>query len=132
MGRILALNPPFNGMSAIVNVAGRVGPREQNNPDDVRVVQRLLQMCSRGQAFSTSAGVAQVTGHFDAVTGFWIFNVQERIRATMVPSQIVDGIVSPAHGARYGGGIWTIVMLNSVAKANSPGDYSTYLAQSAT
>src|SRR5512141_1358895 len=76
MGRLLTLNPPYNGMSAIVNVLGRVGPGEQNNPDDVRVVQRLLQMASRGKAFAGSIGVPQTTGRFDAVTGFWIFDVQ--------------------------------------------------------
>lgn len=131
MARILALNPPYDGMSMIVNVLGRVGSREPNNPDDVRVVQRLLQMCSRGKTFSSSVGVAQPTGHFDAVTGFWIFWVQERTRALISRSQIVDGVVSPAHGAQYapGGGIWTIVMLNENAKLNSPAEYAAYLAE---
>jgi hypothetical protein len=129
MARILALNPPYNGMSTIVNVLGRVGSREQNSPDDVRVVQRLLQMCSRGQAFSSSVGAAQPTGHFDAVTGFWIFWVQDRVRALISHSQIVDGVVSPAHGTHYspGGGIWTIVQLNESAKSNSATDYAAYL-----
>jgi len=118
-------------MSMIVNVLGRVGSREPNNPDDVRVVQRLLQMCSRGKAFSSSVGAAQPTGHFDAVTGFWIFWVQERTRALISHSQIVDGVVSPAHGTHYapGGGIWTIVMLNENAKLNSPAEYAAYLAE---
>ena len=46
-------------------------------------------------------------------------------------SQIVDGIVSPAHGTHYGpgGGIWTIVMLNDQAKVHSPGEYAAYLAE---
>ena len=66
MGRMLALNPPYNGMSMIVNVLGRVGPSEPNNPADVRVVQRLLQMASRGGAFSAQVGAAQPTGHFDS------------------------------------------------------------------
>jgi hypothetical protein len=129
MGRILALNPPYNGMSAIVNVLGRVGPGEQNSPDDVRVVQRLLQMCSRGKAFAGSIGVPQATGHFDAATGFWIFYVQSSFKR-----QVVDGVVSPAHGAHYapGGGIWTIVIFNDYAKSNCPADYATFLAQSTT
>jgi hypothetical protein len=129
MGRILALNPPFEGMSMIVNVLGRVGPREANNPDDVRVVQRLLQMCSRGQAFAGSIGVPQPTGHFDAVTGFWIYQVQNSAEG-----RIVDGVVSPAHGAHYapGGGIWTIVIFNAFAKRNSPAEYATFVAQSTT
>lgn len=132
MGRILALNPPYNGMSMIVNVLGRVGPSEPNNSADVLVVQRLLQMASRGGAFSAKVGAAQPTGHFDSVTGFWIFWVQDRVRAMITRSQIVDGIVSPAHGTRYspGGGIWTIVMLNDQAKMHSPAEYAAYLAQS--
>ena len=131
MVRTLALNPPYNGMSTIVNVLARVGPREANQPDDVRVVQRLLQMCSRGQAFSANVGVAQPTGHFDAVTGFWIFHVQNRIKQQIAPSQIVDGVVSPAHGTHYapGGGIWTIVMLNDTAKFNSPTEYAAFLTE---
>ena len=126
MARKLALNPPYNGMSTIVNVLGRVGPGEPNNPDDVRVVQRLLQMCSRGKAFAGSIGVPQPTGHFDAATGFWIFYVQSSFKR-----QVVDGVVSPAHGTHYapGGGIWTIVQLNESAKSNSPAEYAAYLAE---
>jgi hypothetical protein len=129
MGRILALNPPYDGMSTIVNVLGRVGPGESNNPDDVRVVQSLLQLCARGKAFAGSIGVPQATGHFDAATGFWIFYVQSSFK-----HQIVDGIVSPAHGTHYspGGGIWTIVLFNDFAKSNSPAEYAALLARSTT
>jgi hypothetical protein len=129
MGRILALNPPYNGMSSIVNVLGRVGPGEPNNPDDVRVVQRLLQLASRGGAAAISFGVPQVTGHFDATTGFWIYQTQNFFRG-----QKVDGVVSPAHGAHYapGGGVWTIVLFNEYAKMYSPAEYATFLAQSTT
>jgi hypothetical protein len=132
MARILVLNPPFEGMSTIVNVLGRVGPKEPNNPDDVRVVQRLLQMGSRGAGFATSMGVPQPTGRFDAVTGFWIFYAQNIFKARH--GEIVDGVVSPAHGAHYapGGGIWTIVIFNFFAKQSSPADYATFLAQSST
>ena len=131
MARLLALNPPYNGMSMIVNVQARVGPTEQNNSDDVLVVQRLLQMASRGGAFSAKVGAAHPTGQYDSVTGFWIFWVQDRVKAMIVRSQIVDGIVSPAHGAHYapGGGIWTIVVLNDQAKLHSPQEYAAYLAQ---
>jgi hypothetical protein len=131
MARMLALNPPYNGMSMIVNVQGRVGPVEPNNSDDVRVVQRLLQMSSRGGAFSSKVGAATPTGHFDSVTGFWIFWVQDRVKAMFTKSQIVDGIVSPAHGAHYapGGGIWTIVVLNEQAKLHAPAEYAAYLTE---
>ena len=129
MARILALNPPYNGMSTIVNVLGRVGPGEANNPDDVRVVQRLMQMGARGKAAATSFGTPQVTGHFDAVTGFWIYRIQHLLK-----NRTVDGVVSPAHGSQYaaGGSIWTIVVLNDLAKGDSPQDYASFLAQSTT
>ena len=129
MARILALNPPYSGMSTIVNVLGRVGPGEPNNPDDVRVVQRLMQMGGSGRAAAASIGVPQVTGHFDAATGFWIYRIQQ-----IAKNRTVDGVVSPAHGAQYaaGGSIWTIVILNDFAKSDSPQDYATFLAQSTT
>lgn len=129
MGRILVLNSPFEGLSAIVNVLARVGSGEANNPDDVRVVQRLLQLASRGGSPAKSLGVPQPTGHFDAVTGFWIYHTQN-----WYPRQKVDGVVSPAHGAHYapGGGVWTIVLFNVFAKKYSPADYATFLAQSTT
>jgi hypothetical protein len=118
-------------MSMIVNVQGRVGPVEANNADDVRVVQRLLQMSSRGGAFSSRVGAATPTGHYDSVTGFWIFWVQDRVKSMFTKSQIVDGIVSPAHGAHYapGGGIWTIVVLNEQAKIHAPAEYAAYLTE---
>jgi hypothetical protein len=129
MARILTLNPPYNGMSAIVNVLGRVGPGEPNNPDDVKVVQRLLQLASRGGGPATSLGIPQPTGRFDAVTGFWIYFTQGFFKG-----QTVDGVVSPARGAHYapGGGIWTIVLFNEFAKRYSAAEYATFLAQSAT
>jgi hypothetical protein len=129
MGRILTLNPPYNGMSAIVNVLARVGPGETNNTEDVKVVQRLMQMGARGKAPAASIGVPQVTGHFDAATGFWIYHAQRLYR-----NLTVDGIVSPAHGAHYapGGSIWAIVIFNDIAKSTCPQDYAAFMAQSAT
>jgi hypothetical protein len=129
MARILALNPPYSGMSTIVNVLNRVGPGEPNNPDDVRVVQRLMQMGGRGKAAAASIGLPQVTGHFDAATGFWIYRIQH-----LYKNRTVDGVVSPAQGTQYapGGSIWAIVILNDLAKGDSPQDYATFLAQSST
>ncbi len=116
-------------MSAIVNVLGRVGAGEQNNPDDVRVVQRLMELGSRGKPFAGSIGLPQPNGHFDAVTGFWIYRSQQTLNV-----RVVDGIVSPARGAHYAptGGLWTIIILNYYAKDNCPADYAALLAQSAT
>jgi hypothetical protein len=130
MGRILALNPPYQGLSTIVNVLARVGPTETNTSDDVRVVQRLLQMCARGSNIGARIGMPQPTGNFDAATGFWIFYTQAGQRRGV----IVDGIVSPAHGAHYapGGGVWTIVIFNYLAKNASPQEYAALVAESST
>jgi hypothetical protein len=118
-------------MSTIVNVLGRVGPNEPNSANDVRVVQQLLQMAARGSAIA-GLGLPQPTGRFDAATGFWIFYMQ-KFRKTRHPVQIVDGVVSPAHGFGYNpaGGIWTIVLFNFWAKEKSPAEYATFLANAA-
>jgi hypothetical protein len=115
-------------MSAIVNVLGRVGPNEPNNADDVRVVQQLLQMGARGSTIA-GLGLPQPTGRFDAATGFWIFYMQN-FRQARHAAQVVDGVVSPAHGFGYSpaGGVWTIVLFNFFAKDHSPVEYAAFLA----
>jgi hypothetical protein len=129
MGRILALNPPFQGLSSIVNVLQKVGPRETNSPDDVKVVQQLLQMASKGQAFATSVGVPATTGRFDAATGFWIFFVQSSLSKHGLSGEVVDGIVSPARGSHYGpSGVWTIVLFNQFANLHDPAGYQRFVA----
>jgi len=74
MSRTLTLNPPFQGLSTIVNVLKRVGPTEINDPSDVKVVQALIRMHT--SAFAKKVGVPQVTGNFDAATGFYIYDTQ--------------------------------------------------------
>lgn len=127
MSRILTLNPPVDGLSTIVNVLKRVGPNEDNDSADVRVVQRLIQMAGKGGSARTkSIGLPSVTGHFDAATGFWIYHLQAFQKK---PGQIVDGVVSPAHGAAYGPHLyWAIVLLNDVAKRASPAEYQSFVA----
>jgi len=88
MGRILALNPAFRGMSTIVNVLDKVGPRERNNGDDVRVVQQLLQIYGGAKSLP-GIGMPRVTGSFDASTGFWIFEFQAYYHKQL-QGQIVD------------------------------------------
>jgi hypothetical protein len=129
MSRILPLNPPFEGLSAIVNVLQKVGPNETNNTDDVRVVQELLQMCAKGaDPVKASIGFPKVTGHFDAATGFWVFHTQNKHRKTR-PNQIVDGVVSPAHGVTYAAGAaWTIVAFNYIASLQDPINYAKFVA----
>jgi hypothetical protein len=129
MSRILALNPPYEGLSTIVNVLKRVGPGEANDTADVRVVQRLIQMGARSASAETrSVGFPSVTGRYDAMTGFWIYHLQAFSKRSN-PLRIVDGIVSPAHGASYASNThWTIVLLNKYAKDHSPSEFSAFLA----
>ena len=127
MSRILALNPALEGMSTIVNVLKRVGPGEANDAADVRVVQRLIQMAAKGSASGMKVGVPSVTGQYDAMTGFWIYHLQ-RVQKPLHPLQIIDGIVSPAHGADYASNTrWTIVLLNLFAKQHSPSEFSAFV-----
>jgi hypothetical protein len=123
------LNPPFHGVSAIVNVLKRVGPNEANDAADVRVVQRLIQMGAKGSSAAVrSIGLPSVTGSYDATTGFWIYHVQ-KVQKVRHPLQIIDGIVSPAHGASYASNThWAIVLLNALAKDHSPSDFSAFVS----
>jgi hypothetical protein len=118
MGRILNLKPPYQGLSRIVNVLAPVGFDEQNDPDDVRVVQNLLHAITLTKRFTQGIGIPQVTGRFDALTGFWIYTYQV---LTQGGNGEVDGTVSPAQGGAYHGGIpWFIVRLNAHAHAAQP------------
>ncbi len=127
MSRILVLNPPFHGVSTIVNVLKRVGPGEANDAADVRVVQRLIQLAGKGTASGVKIGLPTVTGTYDAATGFWIYHVQ-RVQKRSHPLQIVNGIVSPAHGSAYASNThWAIVLLNALAKDTSPSEYSAFV-----
>jgi len=127
MSRILPLNPPFHGLSTIVNVLKRVGPSEVNDSSDVRVVQRLIQLAGKGSGSGVKIGLPSVTGSYDAATGFWIYHVQ-RVQKRSHPLQIIDGIVSPAHGASYASNThWAIVLLNALAKDSSPSEYSAFV-----
>jgi hypothetical protein len=127
MARILALNPPFQGLTSIVNVLHRVGPQEFNDPTDVKIVQALLRM--HNSPFANKVGVPQMTGNYDAVTGFFIYDTQYFLKTKGGhQSVIVDGIVSPAQGGTYSAGApWTIVLLNLQAKRDNPADYAAFL-----
>ncbi len=118
MGRILKLKTPYQGLTRIVNVLAPVGFEEQNNPDDIRVVQNLLHAITLPKRFTQGIGIPQVTGRFDALTGFWIYTYQV---LTQGGNGEVDGIVSPAQGGAYHGGTpWFIVRLNAHAHAVQP------------
>src|SRR5215468_10541065 len=124
---ILALNPPFHGLTSIVNVVDRVGPSETNGNADVRVVQRLIQMGARSSASAVKIGLPAASGSYDAATGFWIYHVQF-IQKVRHPLQIIDGIVSPAHGASYAPNThWAIVLFDALAKDNNGGEYAAFV-----
>jgi hypothetical protein len=132
MSRILELNPPFLGLSTIVNVLDHVGPSETNDTSDVKVVQTLLRMVKGN--FAKQVGLPQVTGSYEAVTGFWIYDTQNFIKTKRGhPNMVVDGIVSPAHAAFYNPGApWTIVLFNSFAQKDSPGEYAAFVSQASS
>ena len=92
-----------------------VGTKQTNNLDDVKVVQKLLQLCSKGSEFASEIGLPAISGKFDAATGFWIYRFQDLDRRKM-PSNVIDGTISPARGGSYGGGTWTIISMNFFAK----------------
>jgi len=128
MSRVLTLNPPFHGLSIIVNVLKPVGPSELNDTTDVRVVQRLIRMAGKGSAAGVKIGLPSVTGSYDAATGFWIYHVQ-RVQRRSHPLQIIDGIVSPAHGSSYASNThWAIVLLNALAKDTSPSEFNAFVS----
>jgi len=128
MSRILSLNPPFQGLSTIVNVLKCVGPGEVNEAADVRVVQRLIQIAGRTSPAEVKIFLPSVTGRFDAATGFWIFYVQRMLKG-IHPLQIIDGVVSPARGACYASNTsWAIVLLNLSARDRNPSEYSAFVS----
>jgi len=129
MSRTLTLNPPFQGLSTIVNVLKRVGPTEINDPSDVKVVQALIRMHT--SAFAKKVGVPQVTGNFDAGTGFYIYDTQYFLKTKAGhQSVVVDGVISPAMGASYSAGApWTIVLLNYQAQKSNPAEYAAFVSK---
>ena len=129
MSRTLTLNPPFQGLSSIVNVVTRVGPTEPNDPSDVKVVQALIRMHT--SAFSKKVGVPQVTGNYDAATGFYIYDTQYFLKTKAGHhGVVVDGIVSPALGGSYSAGApWTIVLLNFQAQKSNPTEYAAFVSK---
>jgi hypothetical protein len=128
MSRILTINPPFRGLTAAVNVLAHVGTKQANNLDDVKVVQKLLQLCSKGSEFAAEIGLPAISGRFDAATGFWIYRFQD-IDRRKSPSTVIDGIVSPARGGSYGGGTWTIISMNLFAKEKDPQGFANFVAK---
>lgn len=120
MAHVAKLPQPEGGMNEFLAVSGKVGGDRDcpNKYSDVQAVQRLLALIVRGTS-GEDLGVPPATGRFDALTGFHIFNIQNWVRKSR-QGTIVDGCVSPARGVSYGGGgIYSILHLNAMARANN-------------
>ncbi|MBL8179171.1 MAG: hypothetical protein JNK48_31130 [Bryobacterales bacterium] len=109
----LRFNQPNQGLNFIYNVSAHVGDARTcpNLSDDVQLVQFFIKELI--PKFDPGGGrkikeLPRVNGQFDAVTGFWIYNVQSSNEDVVQ----VDGIVSPAKGVMYGVKAWTIAGLN--------------------
>jgi hypothetical protein len=115
---VIRLSRPFEGLVNLVNVSSPVGPGQPNTAEDVKVVQNLLHGVALARSGRVGLPAPQITGHFDASTGFWIFYLQSALRAG--GAGVIDGIVSPARGgAHFGGTPFFIAHLNDAAnKAN--------------
>jgi hypothetical protein len=108
-------------MTRILNVDRRVGPKTDcpNDPGDVEAVQRLIAIAAGDFAAQRGYPVPPPNGRFDPATGFFIYHLQAKVSAGGSNNSIVDGVVSPARGVIYGGGVWTIVHFNGIAFAQS-------------
>ena len=117
----------LQGQSSIINVLQHVGPNQPNYLDDVKVVQELIQLVAKGSEGVAAIGVPNVTGRFDACTGFWIYHAQYVHKKRGHSHQVIDGIVSPAHGTTYApGATWTIMAFNSLAWKADPRGYAQF------
>ena len=98
--QLLELIPPYRGsageVSLILNVSDRVGLGQVNKRHDVWTVQILMWYASSHTGADMKFGLPQLNGLFDAVTGLWIFHIQNLLKNRYgVRHQVVDGIVSP-------------------------------------
>ena len=129
--QLLELIPPHRGpageVSLILNVSDRVGLGQVNKRHDVWTVQILMWYASSHKGADMKFGLPQLNGLFDAVTGLWIFHIQNLLKNRYgVRHQVVDGIVSPAHGSAFAhGAAWTIVILNALARKTDPGSHQS-------
>jgi hypothetical protein len=120
-----------DGLPFIWNISQHVGCYQcPNLPTDVELVQFML----KGLVDAGQLGHEGVTGlrtpplatggSFNAVLGFWIFYLQTGGKS----SATVDGIMSPAKGTSYGGGVWAITKLNHVYKECFPAQWANLSA----
>src|SRR5438128_1479652 len=109
------LSTPLEGMTHIWNVSQHVGWEKTNPnlPTDVELCQFFIRELLKGGFTGKRANAAahrpevKKTGIFDAVLGFWIFELQG------APGAVADGVISPANGFTYDHAHgWLITQLN--------------------
>src|ERR1700722_3802281 len=111
---VVKLKGQFFDIDKFLNVDQKVGdtPECPNTSADVQAVQKLIGLANT-QGFKFPAPAP--SGKFDAVTAYFIYHMQMRHQKEK-PSAKVDGIITPAiHASNYGGGLWTIMLLNNIA-----------------
>lgn len=133
MPSVVPLNPPDPGLDRILNVSQKVGPDPDcvNEPGDVEAVQRLIAIAASDFAGAHGFGLPQPTGRFDPLTGFYILRMQVT-HLRHHPGATIDGCISPARGASYGGGIFTIVHFNSIAKTKNKAAWEALISKYST
>jgi len=104
------------------NVDNHVGPACPNKIEDVLLVQFLLVEVG-GITIDTKLKAILLkvpkSGTCDAATIEGIRALQQRFKDGN-PATVVDGIISPAKGAMYGGAPWTIILLNVNVRGENP------------
>lgn len=124
---LMSPRPPQPDVGVFFNLDSSVGYNGANsNRTDILLVQFLIKKLSVVAASNLSPdqvarmGRVTVDGRSGPITIDGIRAVQERMRQ-IYPATVVDGRVSSARSSgKYGGGIWTIVTLNSSLRKRIP------------
>lgn len=130
MAHLASLTHPESGLSEFVNVDAKVGRGKPNHPADVEAVQRLIAIIVSASSIG-ELGVPSPTGRFDAVTGFYIYDIQANARHH-ARHTVVDGVVTPAPRGQitYGGvGVYCILHMNAIAKETNPTAFASLLSR---
>jgi hypothetical protein len=121
---VVKLKAKFFDIDKFLNIDLRVGdaPECANVSADVLVVQKLIALANSKVGPGSKVASPLPSGRIDAVTNYFIYHIQAR-QQKRSPSAKIDGIITPAiHSSNYGGGLWTIMILNNIAAfENRPG-----------
>jgi len=120
MAHFFAPKPPDQRLPVFYNLDGVVGASPaQNYAEDVLLVQFAFWVIGRNPKagntpeLNAAAKAVQLTGKPDAAT-LTAIRVHQQSVKTNYPATVVDGRASPVRGGySYGGGYWTIVVLNN-------------------